>query len=169
MPAYLKHAGIEQHLNQQSPLSTTFSDETGLLAPLGHSIGVRPTVMALVYYKCAMMCPEVLAGLATGLRQTAMRTGEDYSIITLSIDPLDTPSDRLKKRATFVGTLEISSADKSVHFLTGSPPGIEAICSATGFEYVRVPGPNGKVDQFAHRVSPCLPHQTGACQSISQG
>jgi protein SCO1/2 len=36
------------------------------------------------------------------------------------------------------------------HFLTGQQPAIDAVAQATGFDYLRVPGPDGKLDQFAH-------------------
>jgi protein SCO1/2 len=39
------------------------------------------------------------------------------------------------------------------HFLTGQKPAIDAVTSAVGFGYVRVPGPDGKLDQFAHASS----------------
>jgi protein SCO1/2 len=150
LPAYLQHAGIEQHLNQQLPLATTFTDETGKQAPLSQWIGKRPTVMALVYYKCTMMCPEVLHGLATGLKQVSMIPGKDYDIVTFSIDPTDTHADGAKEKAAFVGMLGLPGTAESTHFLTGTPASIDAISAATGFQYVRVPGPDGKLNQFAH-------------------
>jgi protein SCO1/2 len=39
------------------------------------------------------------------------------------------------------------------HFLTGQKPAIDAVTQAVGFGYVRVPGPDGKMDQFAHASS----------------
>lgn len=150
LPAYLQHAGIEQHLSRQLPLATTFTDETGKQAPLSQWIGKRPTVMALVYYKCIMMCPEVLHGLATGLKQVSMIPGKDYDIVTFSIDPTDTPADGAKEKANFVGMLGLPGTAESTHFLTGTPASIDAISAATGFQYVRVPGPDGKLNQFAH-------------------
>ncbi len=39
------------------------------------------------------------------------------------------------------------------HFLTGQQPAIDAVSAATGFGYVRVPGPDGKLDQYAHASS----------------
>lgn len=150
LPAYLQHAGIEQHLNQPLPLATTFTDETGKSAPLSQWIGKRPTVIALVYYKCTMMCPEVLHGLATGLKQAKMIPGKDYDIVTFSIDPTDSPSDAAKEKANFLGMLGLPGGAEATHFLTGTPGSIDAISAATGFQYVRVPGPDGKLDQFAH-------------------
>jgi protein SCO1/2 len=34
--------------------------------------------------------------------------------------------------------------------LTGKEASITALSEATGFHYVRIPGPDGKMDQFAH-------------------
>ena len=150
LPTYLQHAGIEQRLNQSLPLSASFTDESNVSAPLSHWIGHRPTVLALVYYKCTMMCPEVLHGLAEGLKQTNMIPGKDYDIVTFSIDPADSAADAAKEKANFLRTLGLPGAAEATHFLTGSPASIEAISASTGFQYVRVPGPDGKLDQFAH-------------------
>jgi protein SCO1/2 len=149
-PAYLQHAGVEQHLNQVLPLSASFTDDSGTTAPLSHWMGGRPTVIALVYYKCVMMCPQVLHGLATGLRETTLVAGQDFDVITFSIDPEDAPVDAAREKEGFISTLGKPAAASAVHFLTAQPSSIKAISEATGFEYVRVPGPDGRMDQFAH-------------------
>src|SRR5487761_1765622 len=150
LPAYLKHAGVEQRLNQQLPLSALFIDEAGKSLPLGSFFGKRPAVLALVYYKCAMLCPQVLHGLAVGLRETTLLPGKDYDVVVASIDPSDTPADASSARQTFLGELGNPRASSATHFLTGTSSSIEALAAATGFHYVRVPGPDGKLDQFAH-------------------
>jgi protein SCO1/2 len=151
LPAYLAHAGVEQRLGQPLPLSTTFTDETGQTAPLNTWFHDKPIVLALVYYKCAMLCPQVLHGLSDGLRQTTLTVGKDYDVLIFSIDPTDTPADALRERQTFLtGMGAPASAASHVHFLTGQPASIAAISGATGFHYVLVPGPDGKMDQFAH-------------------
>src|SRR5260370_7702102 len=93
LPTSLQHAGIEQRLNQSLPLSASFTDESNVSAPLSHWIGRRPTVLALVYYKCTMMCPELLHGLAEGLKQTNMIPGKHYAILTFTITPPTTHAD----------------------------------------------------------------------------
>ena len=37
-----------------------------------------------------------------------------------------------------------------MHFLTGAQPEITTLADSIGFHYVRVPGPDGKMTQFAH-------------------
>jgi protein SCO1 len=149
-PAFLKKAGIRQNLGNQLPLSDHFVDSTGADVPLGAYFEHRPVVVALVYYKCRMLCPQVLSGLARTLRQVNFTPGQDYDIVVASIDPADTPADGAAEKVRFLDSLGAPGAGSSVHFLTGRQASITDLASATGFNYVRVPGPDGKMDQFAH-------------------
>jgi protein SCO1/2 len=152
-PAYLAHAGIEQRLGQPLPLTATFTDETGRTGQLKSWFNGKPAVMAEIYYKCAMLCPQIVHGLAVGLAQTTLTPGKDYQVLFFSIDPTDTPADAINEKKTFLseaGWSTNAEAANAVHFLTGTPPNIAAMAGATGFHYVRVPGPDGKMDQFAH-------------------
>jgi protein SCO1/2 len=132
-PEFLKKAGVQQNLGNPLPLKDRFLDSSGAEAPLSAYFTHRPVVMALVYYKCKMLCPQVLSGLAKTLRSVGFTPGKDYDVVITSIDPMDTPAD-----------------GSSVHFLTGQQGPITDLAAATGFNYVRVPGPDGKMDQFAH-------------------
>lgn len=149
-PAYLKDAGLEQRLGMQIPLSLRFTDSTGATAPLSDYFGHKPVALAMVYYKCAMLCPQVLHGLAESLSQTGYAPARDYDVIVTSIDPSDTPADAATARQKFVTQLGGAVPAGSVHFLTGQQPEITAMAGALGFHYVRVPGPDGKMTQFAH-------------------
>jgi protein SCO1/2 len=152
IPGYLAHAGLEQRLGQPMPMTAVFTDETGRTGELKSWFDGKPVAMALVYYKCVMMCPQVLHGLATGLGQTTLKPGKDFDVLVFSIDPTDKPSDAVGEKKEFLDEAGMSSNDatRAVHFLTGAEPSIEAIASATGFHYVLVPGPDGKMNQYAH-------------------
>ena len=75
-PAFLKKAGINQNLSQQLPLNDRFVDSSGTEVPLATYFQQRPVVMALVYYKCRMLCPQVLSGMAKTLREVALHAGQ---------------------------------------------------------------------------------------------
>ncbi len=151
LPAYLAHAGVEQRLGQPLPLTAAYTDETGRTAPLSAFLNGKPSALALVYFHCGMLCPQVLHGLATGLHDTTLKPGADYNVLVFSIDPHDTPHDAALARADFLREAGIpAAAAPSVHFFTAAQPGIDAIAGATGFHYVLVPGPDGKLDQYAH-------------------
>jgi protein SCO1 len=149
-PAYLKNAGIDQRLNSALPLSDHFRDEAGQDVTLGKFFGQRPVVMALVYFKCGMLCPQVLHGLAEVLPKTGFHAGQQYEVVVASIDPSDTPADAIEAKQHFVSMVGDAGVAEHVHFLTGPQQSITDLAQATGFHYVRVPGPDGKMDQFAH-------------------
>lgn len=150
LPSYLKHTGIEQHLNNPLPLTAVFRDEQRNTATFGHWIGKVPVVLVLVYYKCTMLCPEVLHSLAAGLKDSHLVPGSDYNVVTVSIDPDDQPSDAATEKARFVKEVGLPGIEKATHFLTGDEASIRAISGATGFQFVRLPGPDGRMNQFAH-------------------
>ena len=150
MPEFLKGAGLVQRLNQPLPLDTAFVDDAGKQVTLGTYFHHRPVALALVYFKCKMMCPQVLHGMAVGLKATGLKAGKDYDVVVTSIDPMDAPEDASASKKTFLAELGLPDAGDSVHFLTGQQASITALSEATGFNYVPVPGPDGKMDQFAH-------------------
>ncbi len=149
-PDYLKGAGLVERLNQPLPLSIAFVDDAGKAVTFGQYFHHKPIALALVYFKCGMLCPQVLHGMAAGLKGTGLTAGKDYDVIVASIDPMDTPADAAAAKKTFLAGIGQPNAGDSVHFLTGQEPSITALSEATGFHYVRVPGPDGKMDQFAH-------------------
>ena len=149
-PAFLKKAGVNQNLGNALPLKDRFIESNGTEVPLGAFFEHRPVVMALVYYKCKMLCPQVLSGLAKTLRSVGFTPGKDYDVVITSIDPMDTPADGAAEKTRFLESLGTPDAGSSVHFLTGQQASITDLAAATGFNYVRVPGPDGKMDQFAH-------------------
>lgn len=149
-PSYLKNAGIDQNLNRPLPLTDHFHDESGNDVVLGSYFGHRPVMMALVYFKCGMLCPQVLHGMAAALKQTNLQLGSDYDVIVASFDPSDTPADAVEARQHFLMMLGNPVSSGNIHFLTGPEASITDLSQATGFHYVRVPGPDGKMNQFAH-------------------
>ncbi|HUB19292.1 MAG TPA: SCO family protein [Acidobacteriaceae bacterium] len=152
-PAWQKHAGIDQNLNRALPLHDAFKDESGRGVKLGDFFNHnRPVMLALMYYDCKLLCPQVLQGMASALRESGFHAGHEYDVVVASIDPSDTPAGAVSEKQHFLSMLDDSSAAATgaVHFLTGPQSSITDLAEATGFHYVRVPGPDGKMDQFAH-------------------
>jgi protein SCO1/2 len=150
LPQVLAKVQVEQHLNQQLPLDAQFVDETGKTVRLGDYFGSRPAILTLVYYNCPMLCSEELDGLTGALEMVRLNPDKDFNIIVISIDPTETPALAAKKKAYYMRRYGRPGTENGWHFLTGQQPAIDAVSNATGFGYVRVPGPDGKLDQFAH-------------------
>jgi protein SCO1 len=153
LPTVLKKVEVEQHLNQQLPLDAQFVDDTGKTVRLGDYFDKHPAILTLVYYNCPMLCSEEMDGLASALEMVKMNPGKDFEVIVISIDPSETPDMAAKKKAFYLKRYGRPETANGWHFLTGQQPAIDAVSAATGFGYVRVPGPDGKLDQFAHASS----------------
>jgi protein SCO1/2 len=153
LPQVLQRVQVQQHLNQQLPLEARFVDDTGKTVRLGDYFGKHPAVVSLVYYNCPMLCSEELDGLTSALEMVKLIPGKDFDVIIVSIDPSETPELAAKKKAFYVKRYGRPETAAGWHFLTGQKPAIDAVTSAVGFGYVRVPGPDGRLTQFAHASS----------------
>lgn len=151
LPTVLERVGVTQHLNQQLPLDAHFVDDTGKPVTLGQYFdGKHPVIFSTIYYNCPMLCSEELNGLVSALEMVNLTPGKDFQIVMVSIDPSETPKDASAKKAFYVKRYGNLKSANGWHFLTGQKPAIDAVTKATGFGYVRVPGPDGKLTQFAH-------------------
>ena len=153
LPTVLQRVGVEQHLNQQLPLDAQFVDDTGKTVRLGDYFGKHPAILSLVYYNCPMLCSEEMDGLASALEMVRMNPGKDFEVLIISIDPSETPELAARKKAFYVKRYGRPETANGWHFLTGKQDAIDAVSKATGFGYIRIPGPDGKLDQFAHASS----------------
>jgi protein SCO1/2 len=146
-PPGLEGVGIDQRLNEQVPLNLTFKDEQGTTVKLGDYFhDGRPVILNLVYYQCPMLCTEVLNGLTSALKVIKFVPGDQFEIVTLSIDPRETPQLAANKKQMYLKRLGNPDAAKGWHFLTGEQSQIAALASAVGWHYRYDP----KLDQFAH-------------------
>jgi protein SCO1 len=148
-PPGLKHVGIEQHLNQQIPPSLSFQDETGKPVQLADYFGSKPLILNLVYYRCPMLCGEVLSGLVSALRILKFDVGQQFDVLTVSFDPADTPEMAAAKKAELLKRYGRPGAAEGWHFLTGNQAAIDALTQSAGFEYEYDP----KIQQFAHATA----------------
>jgi protein SCO1/2 len=153
LPQVLQRVGVAQHLNQQLPLDASFVDENGKAVKLGDYFGKHPALLSLVYFTCPMLCSEELDGITSSLEMVRLTPGKDFDVVVISIDPSDSPEQAAKSKALYVKRYGRPETAAGWHFLTGQRPAIDAVTSAVGFGYVRVPGPDGKLSQFAHASS----------------
>jgi protein SCO1 len=153
LPQVLQKVGVTQKLNQPLPLDAQFVDDTGKPVRIGDYFGKRPALLTLVYFTCPMLCSEELDGLSGALEMVKLTPGKDFDVIVVSIDPNDSPEEAAKKKAYYLKRYGRPETAKGWHFLTGQRPAIDRVTDAVGFGYVRVPGPDGKLTQFAHASS----------------
>ncbi len=153
LPQVLEKVAVTQHLNGQLPMDAAFVDDTGKPVRLGDYFGKRPALMSLVYYNCPMLCSEEMDGIASALMMVKLTPGKDFDVVIISIDPSETPAMAAKAKALYVKRYGRRETAGGWHFLTGQRPAIDAVTNAVGFGYVRIPGPDGRLTQFAHASS----------------
>jgi protein SCO1/2 len=153
LPNILNRVTIAQKLDQPLPLGTHFVDETGKPVMLGDYFGKRPAILALVYYNCPILCSEELKGLTGALEMVNFTPGKDFDVIVVSIDPTEKPALAASQKARYLKYYGRTDTANGWHFLTGQKADIDAVADATGFGYVKMPGPDGKMNQFAHASS----------------
>ena len=149
-PSILGGVGIAQNLNAQLPLSLTFTDDQGKQVELGSYFGRKPAILALVYYQCPMLCSEELNGLTGALQMVDEAPGKDFNVIVVSIDPSEGTDLAAAKKRSYVKRYGHPETAAGWHFMTGTQANIDALTKAVGFGYVKIPGPDGKLTQFAH-------------------
>jgi len=148
-PPGLKNVGIAQHLEDQIPPDLTFRDETGKSVRLGDYFGQRPMILNLVYYKCPMLCSEVMSGLVSAMKVMKLDAGKDFDVLTISFDPRETPELAAAAKAEYLKRYKRPGAENGWHFLTGPQQSIDALTQAAGFQYQYDP----KTGQFAHTTA----------------
>src|SRR6201985_3529313 len=149
-PAILNGVGVAQRLNEQLPLDLTFTDDMGKQVQLASYFGKSPAILALVYYQCPMLCSEELNGLTGAMQMVNLVPGRDFNIIVVSIDPSEGTDLAAAKKRSYLKRYGHPETAGGWHFMTGTQANIDAITKAVGFSYVKIPGPDGKLTQYAH-------------------
>jgi protein SCO1/2 len=138
--------GIEQRLDEKIPLDLVFRDEQNRSVRLGDFFGKKPVILVLAYYRCPRLCSIVLNGLVGGLRQVDYEIGNEFTVLTVSIDPREQPELAAAKKAAYVEQYGRPGAAAGWYFLTGDEPNIKRLAEAIGYKYAY----DTQRDEFAH-------------------
>jgi protein SCO1/2 len=141
------NVGVAQRLGTQIPLDLMMRDESGRVIRLRDYFNHgRPVLLHFVYYRCPMLCPMVLEGLSSALTELKFNVGDQFDIITVSIDPRDKPSEAARLKDKYVKRYGRLSAANGWHFLTANETSVHRLAEAVGFQFAY----DGHLDQFAH-------------------
>ena len=146
MPGILSKVSFDQRLNERLPLDLPFKDESGRDVRLGEFFGLRPVILAFVYYECPMLCTQVLNGLTTSLMVLDETVGREFDVVVVSFDPRETPVLASAKKKSNLDRYKRQESASGWHFLTGDESSIKALTAAAGFRYAW----DDKTRQFAH-------------------
>ena len=103
-------------------------------------------MLALVYYRCPMLCTMTLNSMSAAFKPQKLEIGKDFDVITVSFDPRETYELAAAKKRTYVKEYGRAGAQTGWHFLTGDEQNIKALADSCGFNFFYDP----KTDQFGH-------------------
>lgn len=128
--------GIDEQLGKKLPLNLYFSDETGTKKEFREFI-TGPTALAFVYYECPGICSPLMTSIAEVVNKVNMEPGENYNIVTLSIDEFEKPPLAADKKQNYMKLIEKKFPESAWRFLTGDSLSIKTVADAAGFYFKR--------------------------------
>jgi protein SCO1 len=148
IPDELKGIGITEKLGSTVDIQNlTFRNEAGESVVLADYFkSHRPVLLTLVYYECPSLCGFVLNGVKDSLKKFAWNPGEQFEMVTVSINPKETPELASAKKESYLKAYGRPGAEKGWHFLTGEESMVQKLAAQVGFGYRWVP----KEKQYAH-------------------
>lgn len=135
-PPILEKVWLDQKLNAQVPLDLTFRDEIWRNVSIRDYLAEgKPVILTPVYYNCNNTCSVELDDLVQKLGEISFNIGEQYNIVTVSINPRETPQDAARTKKGFERRYPRPGVERYWHFLTGDQAAIEQLTDAVGFHY----------------------------------
>ncbi|TWT34820.1 SCO family protein [Blastopirellula retiformator] len=172
-PKELRGLEVVEHSNEKLPLDLTFQDDRGETVRLGDLFeGNKPVILSMNYSSCPMLCRVQLNALVVGLDQVLWTAGEEYQVISVSIDPTETPEKAAETKAKYLDLYGRPESADGWHFLVGSKENIQTLADAIGFPFRYVPErkeyahpalltlctPDGRISRYMYGVD--FPPQT---------
>lgn len=143
----LKEAGLEQRLGEQIPLDLRFRRASGQGVHIADYFGhKRPVILALGYVECPSLCSLVHQGMVHSLQDVSLEMGQDFDVISLSIDPDEPLALTRSARQRYLQMYGREGAEKGWHSWVGEKDAIQEIADAIGFHYAY----DEEKEQYSH-------------------
>lgn len=128
--------GVDEKLGNTLPLHLKFLNDRGQEVQLKNLFD-KPTILMFVYYECPGLCTPLMSELAAEAKFVDLVPGKDYKIVSVSIDPEETPELAAKKKVNYLKSMGDNVAPEAWEFLTGDSASIAELTDAAGFRYMR--------------------------------
>jgi protein SCO1 len=150
LPPELVDVGITELPGARLPLELPFVDSDGRKTTLGQFFdGTHPVILTLNYSDCPMLCSVQINGLVDCLRLMPWNLGEQFRVVTVSIDPLETPMRAALTREKYLKLYNRPGSAAGWQFLTGREESIKKLAATVGFRYKYI----AQSRQFVHAAA----------------
>ncbi len=137
-PPEIYDVGVDEKLDGAVPLDTIFKDESGNMVRFGDFVdGKRPVVLVLAYQSCKTLCTFVQRAVLDATKAIDWSVGKQFDVVTVSIDPRDTPAMALAKKNETLASYAREGSGKGWHFLTGDAQNSQRIADSVGWRFHR--------------------------------
>ncbi len=135
-PAEVRDIGVTEMLGDKVPMDITFRDEDGDVVTLGDYLAKgKPIILTPIYFECPSLCNLILNGVTEGLSELNWQIGDQFEVITFSINPEETPELASDKKKSYLRLLGKPEAADGWHFLTMEESEITRLTDAIGFHF----------------------------------
>jgi len=147
-PTQLDGVGIEEKLGNQIDLDLEFVAEDGYPHKLReYFYKDRPVILDLVYYDCPQLCTLILNEQVRVMRELDWTPGNQYEVVTISIDPREAFDKARAKKAMYLSTFDRPAP--GWHFLTDKDGNAARLAKQVGFNYRY----DARIEQYAHQAA----------------
>ncbi len=148
----------------QVPLATVLHDEAGRDLTLAAAGAGKPVILDLGYFHCPTLCGVVRNDLLAALKTSGLTENQDYALVSLSIDPAETPKDAADAKAADLAQSGFATG-AGWHYMTGTDQSVAAITSVVGFRSRW----DAQFKQFMHPTGLVVLTRTGLVSGYLQG
>ena len=128
--------GIVERLDEFLPEDIVLIDTEGNQVFL-HSFFDKPTILALVYYRCPGICSPFMEGIAEVVSRSDLEPGKDYQILNISFDPREGPDLARTNRNNYHHLVKKEINPDGWQFFVADSANIARLTDAVGFKYKR--------------------------------
>jgi protein SCO1 len=126
--------GIDEKLNTYIPQNITLVNEKGDTIKFGSLLG-KPTVLSLVYFRCPGLCTPLMDGLADVIKNTDLKIGMDYQVLTVGFNPAEGTDLAVRKKNNYINLLNMKEVAEGWRFFTADSLNVARLTNSVGFRY----------------------------------
>ena len=135
----VNRVGIDQKLDAKIPLDLEFKDESGKAVKLGDYFNQKkPVLITMLQLTCDQVCSAQFGAMEASFKDPGFgfTPGQEFEILTVSIDPKESPMIAQDVKEEQLKNLGIAGAEKGWHFLTGNQKNTKELAKALGIKYI---------------------------------
>lgn len=147
VPREVRDVEVEQKLGNQVPKNIPLTNSLGQKLQLGDYLDGKPLILTLNYSNCPMLCNVQLNQLAQSLENGELKIGDDFRLLSVSIDPTETDQRLRDTKAKYIE--QVASHPKASEgwaFTRTTPSNVKKLAAELGFSYKY----NSRTKEYAH-------------------